>query len=150
MIIYKSLLLFSIFLYGNSFAETPVEYSKKVEAKIDEIPSLAPNEYLSKINSYREEIDKFIEHKKRVCSGEFSLIVLDGENNNESDEERTYKLSKEERKLCIRELQVLQLKFINNMFIARKNFLENGHKKSLEELEEARNQAVKNLKDSFN
>jgi hypothetical protein len=59
-------------------------------------------------------------------------------------------LSREERKLCFRELKALQVTFINNMYSARKRYLDFLHAKRVEELEQAREKSIKSLQDSFN
>ena len=43
------------------------------------IKNLKPDEYVTKIDKYRGSIERFVGYKKRVCNGEFSSLVLKGE-----------------------------------------------------------------------
>lgn len=132
--------------------ETTFEYTKRIHKQIEEVRSLTADDYASKIDQYREDIENFIEHKKRVCNGEFSTIVLGEKKISEEIEEaskKTHKLGQEEKKLCFREMKALQVTFVNNMYLARKNYLEDLHKKRIKELGDARDKALRSLQESF-
>ncbi|MEI8347504.1 MAG: hypothetical protein WCG27_08550, partial [Pseudomonadota bacterium] len=96
----------------------------------------------------RISVEKYIDHKKRVCNGEFSTIIL-----NEAGEEQSTKpekaLSPEERKLCFREMKAMQISYINNMFSARKRYLDFLHALRIEELTKVRDRTIKSLQSSF-
>ena len=92
-----------------------------------------------------------IEHKKRVCRGEFSTVILaEGVLPAKSKEEKPLnKLSRKEREVCFREMKSIQLSFIENMFGARKRYLDFLHQLRLKELDKAHKQALEELKSSF-
>ena len=70
-------------------------------------------------------------------------VKLDGTKKNKN------KLSHEERKLCFREMKALQITFINNMFLARKRYLDHLHQLRVSELGAAREQSIKSVQKAF-
>jgi hypothetical protein len=136
---------------GDQDEESPFEYTKRVHEDLNNIKALAPENYFQKIDNYRTDLEKYIDHKKRVCEGEFSTVILNPtqSKNSKSLSDKRTKLSKEERKLCFRELKALQITFINNMYLARKKYLDYLHQKRIKELEDTRLEAVKSLRASF-
>lgn len=129
---------------GNIF-----EYTKKVHEQLNELRDISPSDYFKNVDTYRTDLEKYFDQKKRVCEGEFSTVILAGASETKPNQ-KPVKLKPEERKLCFRELKALQLTFINNMFAARKRYLDFLHKERNSELEKAREKAVKTLQDSFN
>ena len=128
-----------------------LEYSKLIRQKLEEIKELAPEEYFHKIDQYRTQFEKYASHKKQVCKGVFSTIILDKNGKiKESGKaaQNSYKLSKKEQSLCFQELNSLQISFVNNMFQSRKRYLNHLHQKRLQGLQEARDSAIKQLKKS--
>jgi len=148
-------LLFSVSIFGQDTSEvqTTFEYTKKVKEQLNAIKSLPPEDYFKKVDTYRLALEKYMENKKRVCEGEFSTVILESDNVNDQSTidsaKKGNKLSREERKLCFRELKALQVTFINNMFIARKSYLDHLHDKRIEQLKVAREDAIKNIQMSF-
>jgi site-specific DNA-cytosine methylase len=123
------------------------EYTKKIQKEIEEVKDLPADKFFKNIDRYRESIEKYFEHKKRVCNGEFSTIILT--EGAESKTAKTNKLSVEERKLCFREMKALQTTYINYMFLARKRYLDFLHERRIAELMEARKEAIDSLQSSF-
>ena len=147
----KVLITLITFLYINfSFAEdvSSFEYTKRIHNRIDELPKVTPSSYQVRVYELKQELEQFFSHKKKVCNGEFSSVILSDSSSNLATSNN--KLSKEEKELCFRELKALQTSFINNLFLARRNYLEWGHKKNLEDLNKEREQAITSLKKSFN
>jgi len=124
------------------------EYTKIIHESLKKLKDLKPNDYIKEVDGYRDNLEKYFDQKKRVCEGEFSTVIFDS-NYESGKEKKPVKLKPEERKLCFRELKALQLTYINNLFLARKTYLEHVHSKRLEELEKAREGAVKSLQSSF-
>lgn len=150
-----SLLVFMISLNGFAVEENVetniYDYTKKVHQALEQLKDLGPKEYFKEIDNYRSELEKYFDQKKRVCEGEFSTVILTGAPQAGDEEtKKPVKLKPEERKLCFRELKALQLTFINNMYAARRRYLEYLHKERLKELDSSREQAVKSLQGSFN
>lgn len=123
------------------------EYTKKIQKEIEEVRDLPADKFFKNIDNYRQSIEKYFEHKKRVCNGEFSTIILT--EGVESKKAKVNKLSIEERKLCFREMKALQTTYINYMFLARKRYLDFLHERRIAELMEARKQAIDSLQSSF-
>jgi hypothetical protein len=148
-------IILTLFISCGAFAQGDVvqsnifEYTKRVAADLEKLKNLEPKNYFQKVDDFRTELEKYFDHKKRVCEGEFSTVILSG-GGESSQNKKPVKLSKEERKLCFRELKALQVTFINNMYSARKRYLAFLHAKRIEELEEARENSIKSLQDSFN
>lgn len=144
-----SFFLLSGLCFAQEKNETNIfEYTKVIHQSLKKLKSVAPENYVIEVDEYRKDLEKYFDQKKRVCEGEFSTVIFEGIKEGDS-EKKPVKLKPEERKLCFRELKALQLTFINNMFIARKNYLEFLHNKRLKELEVARESAVKSLQGSF-
>lgn len=150
--------LLILFLFdGLAFAqeigesETSFEYTRRIREQLTELGKLPPEKYFDAVDSYRANIEKFIEHKKRVCNGEFSTVILNQKGPAPQIDKKSSlnKLSREERKLCFREMKAIQITFIDNMFAARKRYLEFLHKLRLEELSGAYQMAIDGLKKSF-
>ena len=110
------------------------------------IKNLKPDEYVTKIDKYRGSIERFVGYKKRVCNGEFSSLVLKGEETLKGQKKR---LSKEEKALCLRELKSMQRDFIDNIFQARIKYLDFLHKSQVKELHQAKADLIKSLDKNF-
>ncbi len=121
--------------------------SSKIMERIDEIKLISEKEFLEKIGPIKKEINEFIENKSKVCSGEFSTIILqDLEiDDKERSLERSKKLSKEELKICSYEVLNIKKRYLSNIFQARKKYLIYQHKKTLKELEAIYQQFLKAL-----
>lgn len=119
------------------------EYSRMIKEEIGKVKSIDPQSYFKEIDKYRQLIERYIKNKKMVCNGEFSTLVL-------SDSEimpfgDKIKLSKEERKLCLREIKNMQVAFIRNSFVAKKNYLDYLHKQRIGDLINAKEKMIKSL-----
>ena len=146
----KTILTFFLMLpCVNAQTLTSYEYTKEIGKELESLKSIKPSEYINQINDHRTKLEKYFEHKKRVCNGEFSTVVLQGAESLDKSKKKGNKLSKEERKLCFREMKAMQMTFLNHMFLARKNYLNYLHNKRLEELSVAREKAIKSLQRSF-
>lgn len=140
-------------VFSNDEVDSPFEYTEWITKELDKIKDIQPVNYFREIDSHRGNIEKYIDHKKRVCNGEFSTFVLTNLNKGKSDKDNKglrNKLSKTERKLCFRELKAIQVTMINNMFLARKKYLTYLHETRLKELSDTRNRLIENLHKSFN
>lgn len=147
-----SLLVIFAFVFNCMAQDKPegniFEYTKVIHESLKKLKDVAPENYVIEVDNYRKDLEKYFDQKKRVCEGEFSTVIFDGIKDGD-EEKKPVKLKPEERKLCFRELKALQLTFINNMFVARKKYLEFLHKERLKDLEVARENAVKSLQGSF-
>ncbi len=141
--------------------DSDIDYVKKIKEEIRKIKSLSPESYFNEIDRIREEIvDRYLEHKKMVCNGEFSSIILtynSKENKNEQNAQAQAQasvtsnsaLTKEEKIACWMELKSFQIEFINNMYDARKKYLEYIHNQRLDELKTNKDMAIKSLENSI-
>ena len=94
-------------------------------------------------------LDRYFDNKKKVCNGEYSTMVLGdvGELGKTADEGR--KLSKDERKVCFREMKNLQVNYINAIYEARRKYVLWLQEKQLDELGKVRDEAIKRLQTNF-
>jgi hypothetical protein len=122
------------------------EYTQRVRQEIEELNKLTPDKFLNEVDKVRTSMERYFDHKKRVCNGEFSTVILSvaGERSTEAN-----RLTADEKKLCFREMRALQTTYINNMYGARKRYLENLHIKRMEDLETSREKALQELSDTF-
>ncbi len=123
--------------------------TKEINQLVNKLNKTAASDYVVQVDDIREKLEKYIEHKKRVCDGDFSTVIL-SKGENESDPKKPVKLSKEEREVCFRELKQVQQKYIESLFNAKKNYMIHLHSLRLKELEESKEMALKNLMNSFN
>ena len=120
----------------------PEDYARQVRAAIEDLKNLAPQDFVATAEKLFPLIEKYIERKKRVCQGEFSTIVLNGQ---EEENGQVQRLSPEEIKLCYQELKAMEVGYINNLFIARKRYLDYLHVLRIEELTRDRDAALKGI-----
>ena len=126
------------------------EYTKKIQKSLNSLKDLSADDYFKKIDEYRAALEKHFDHKKRVCDGEFSTIVLKNVKVTEGKViNKKVRLSKSERRLCFRELKALQVTFVNNMYVARKRYLNFLHQRRLKDLDESREATIQSLHSSF-
>lgn len=148
-------LSFIFFITKTIFAQvTPApmhsfDYTRQMYAKVAEIAKLSPAEFELKINSIRADIDRYVEHKKGVCQGEFSTVILGASTTPIASPTGEFKLSKTEQELCYRELKALQITYVNNLYEARKNFLNYLHTQRIKELGKVREEALIQLQSTF-
>jgi hypothetical protein len=143
--------------------KTSFYFTREVQKKIEEIKSIKGSEYNKAIDSYREVIEQFVEYKNKICSGEYSVLILENSELKEKvdtldtgvtessgkSKTRPKKLTRVERKLCFQELKALQINYINNSYVAKKSYLSYLHKKRLEELQDVKEDKIKDLKKYF-
>ena len=141
------LLLLSPFIRAQEGAQkTMFEVSREIQKEVESLAKLEADNYYQAIDGVRERIEKYIDNKKRVCNGEFSTVIIQNASEKSAP---PHKLSREEKKLCFRELKAFQVTFINNMYLARKNYLDYLHQRRLEDLSKAREEAVKSVQAGF-
>jgi hypothetical protein len=96
-----------------------------------------------KILQIKENFDRYIEHKKLECTGEFTQFIK-----NDLGEMESVKrvLTREERKLCIVQLRDFHQYYLEKLLEAKKNYLIRLHSKHMLEIENLRND-ISNLLD---
>lgn len=102
-----------------------------------EIKTLSKN-----LPEIEESMDRYITYKKRICSGEFSTLVLD-EDNETGENERS--LTKEEKELCLRNLIEDQKTFINSFYKRKKEFAKYLYDQRLSNLEKVHAELISDL-----
>ena len=117
----------------------------KIKEEMEKLRSLNPSDFIRQIDDYRNTVEKFIQHKKRVCSGEFSKIVL-GEGTIGTQKKT---LAKEEKDNCFQELLNLHVAYIDNIFTARSRFLSHQHDVRMKDMDVARKKSIENIKNKF-
>ena len=117
------------------------------QEKIERLKDLQPPDFLREVNNYRKDVELFILNKKRVCNGEYSVLILAEGKTSGSLQHK--KLAPEERLFCFRELKAIQVSYINNLYEARKRYLEDIHKKTLEDLFTTRSEIVREFEEVF-
>ncbi len=129
--------------------EAPVSEAQEIQMRIRALESLKPEGYAQDVESLRAELDRYFENKKRVCNGEYSTMVLGDVGESARSSEETRKLSKDERKVCFREMKNLQVSYINAVYEARRKYTLWLQEKQLEELTKVRDEAIKRLQTNF-
>jgi hypothetical protein len=130
-----------------SAPQDKVNLESSITQSLEEIKNLTPDKYLSEIEQVRANLEKFIQNKKRVCNGEFSSVILYGTDPVTS--EKKIKLGPEERKACLGEVRNIQIKFIENLFLARKKYLQYLHDIEVKKMESIKEESIKKVKYSF-
>lgn len=140
--------LFLVVFSGTLSAEEqkPFEYLQEIKEVINGIKKVAPENYMNEMPDFRKKVERYIRYKNGLCNGEFSSIVLQSE---VDGSEKDKNLSREERAFCIKELEAIQISFINHSFLARKKHIKYMHELELKELDEMRIKTLNELKQSF-
>jgi hypothetical protein len=131
---------------------TPFEYTQQIKMQLDQLKELPPKSYLDEIEEYRKRIERYIQHKKGVCNGEFSVFILSEQkvtSGSENGREQDARLSEHERLLCFRELKALHVTFVNNSFVARRSFIKYQHKELLAGLEKVRGEIIDGIHKNY-
>jgi len=145
------LFFFSLsFSHANDKESFATENTKIIRKSLESLKDLEAKNYSNKIDDFRADLEKYFDHKKRVCDGEFSTVLLGSEKATVGKVvKKRVRLSRSERRLCFRELKALQVTFVNNMYLARKRYLNFLHDKRLKDLEDSRDATIKSLHLSF-
>ena len=83
------------------------EYSNKINIELDQLKNIKSEEYVEKVQIIRSNLKNYFEHKKRVCQGEFSALILDGAAGiiNKRKKRKKVRLTKKEKALCYLEMK---------------------------------------------
>ncbi|MBI2520517.1 MAG: hypothetical protein HYV97_08865 [Bdellovibrio sp.] len=136
-----------------SQGESTFEYTKRMYREVEALKNIAPEVFAREIDHFREQMERYIFHKKRVCNGEFSTFALAPNeaiiNTVDSGPHMQRKLNPEEKKLCFKELKAFEVTYINNLFTSRRRYLDYLHELRTKELDQAREEALNSIKRSF-
>lgn len=132
-------------LLGSAYAAD----SDAIQAKIRALSEIKPDTYAQNVEAIRSELDRYFDNKKRVCNGEYSTIVLGDVGEAGRSAEETRKLTKDERKVCFREMKNLQVSYVNALYEARRKYVLWLQEQQLEELGKVRDEAIKRLQTNF-
>lgn len=143
------LLLIPLFLVSNVFAQSNSADSDAIQAKIRALAEIKPDSFAQNVESIRSELDRYFDNKKRVCNGEYSTIVLGDVAEAGRNVEETRKLTKDERKVCFREMKNLQVSYVNALYEARRKYVLWLQEQQLEELGKVKDEAIKRLQTNF-
>lgn len=127
----------------NSENSESSEKKEDIKEQINAILKIEGKDYLDQIDDYRKLMEKYIENKKRSCSGKFATVTLNDKGLPSAKGRK--KLSRQERNLCFRELKNMQILFIKNTFAARKKYLNYLHQIRIEELTKSEIKIIKGL-----
>lgn len=130
---------------------TAMKFSFGSEIKIGEvlqnIKTVEAQDYLKKIGTIKEKVEKFIDHKKRVCSGEFTSNIL---NEKEGKEPIPFKaLTNLERLDCFKNVKLIEKALVENLYFARRKYLVSLHSERLLELEKIKEESIKDIDTYF-
>lgn len=145
------ILLIPMTLFAQSKAISPViqkTESSIIHARLIELKNLKAEDFDKKIDNYRNDIEKYIETKKRVCNGEFTTIILS--DSAAKPDQEAKKLTKIEKQLCFNELKAIYKTYINHLFLVRTRFIEYLNEKRIKELAVIRDATLKSIDSTFN
>ncbi len=143
-----ALFIFSIQLgFAQVSSTSPFEYTQKIRERLSQLEGLTSDQYLLQIEGFRTDMERYFDHKKRVCNGEFSTVIL-SESGSRTNEQNN-RLTADEKKLCFRELKAMQSTYLNNLYTARERYLDELHKNRKADLQKARERALQELDASF-
>lgn len=145
-----TLLLFCCSHYGWA-VEDPLKGPKvsgemsfeELENEVEVLGDLKAEAYFSKVEQLLSKIDKAIEFRHHVCVGDFSV---DEAEDGKKDVAKRRKLSKSEQLQCARDLKELRLDYVNNLFSARKRYLDYLHEERIKKLTSIRDEALSEIK----
>lgn len=143
------LLLITLLLLNTVYAQTNSADSEAIQTKIKALSEIKPESYAQNVETIRSELDRYFDNKKRVCNGEYSTVVLGDVAEAGRNAEETRKLTKDERKVCFREMKNLQVSYVNALYEARRKYVLWLQEQQLEELGKVRDEAIKRLQTNF-
>ncbi len=147
LIIIALISFFSTAVFAAEEAVVHLKDTKAIEADIDSIGEMTPETYYSQVDNLRESIERFLVAKKKVCQGEYAPYILNPAADGKLPTKT--KLEDKEKRQCFKELRKMHSNYVDNMYAARKRYLESSHKKRLEELSRFHEQALKEIKNSY-
>jgi len=105
-------------------------------AKLNVLPQQDVILMHEKILQIKETFDRYLEHKRLECTGEFTQFIK-----NDLGEMESVKrvLTREERKQCIVQLRDFHQFYLEKLLEAKKNYLNRLHAKHMVELEMLKN-----------
>ena len=59
-----------------SQGESTFEYTKRMYKEVEELKNIMPDIFPREVDRFRDQMERYIFHKKRVCNGEFSTFAL--------------------------------------------------------------------------
>ena len=136
----KILLLLTLqlsFAYGQKTTRL-----EEVVQKIAKLQKLSPSNFSKKVKSFSKDIEKLLSYRKKVCSGEFSTLVLGDQG---SEESSFKKLSKEEIRLCFGQLIDVQKSYITVLYDKRIEYLQFFHHERIKKLQRAKIESIAEL-----
>ena len=136
-----------------SQGESTFEYTKRMYKEVEELKNIMPDIFPREVDRFRDQMERYIFHKKRVWNGLFSSFALAPNeaiiDTVDAGPHMQRKLNPEEKKLCFKELKAFQVTYINNLFTTRRRYLEYLHELRTRELDQAREEALNSIKRSF-
>ena len=126
---------------------------KQLEAKraelilsLKSLSNLEISGYIEQLDSIRNEVDDYIENKRKECLGELASIVI----NDLGDQELVKrKLSKDEKKVCMHQLKIFNTFYVGQIFDSRKEFLAKVHIEQLKHIEEVKDELMDDLEKRY-
>lgn len=125
------------------------ELENKRQQLIQKLKNLSQsntNVYIDQLELLRNEVDSYIENKRKECLGELASVVVDDEGNKELVKR---KLSKDEKKLCLHQLKIFNSFYIGQIFDSRKEFLTRVHENQLKHMETTKDQLLDDLEKRY-
>ncbi len=135
--------LFSLTVYSEEKVETTFEYTQKIKKNLEDLEKLDAKNYIQEIDRLRNDIEKYLAHKLRVCRGEFSTLIL---SEDEAKKKGKLRLSKKEKHLCLQELKAIYILFVENLYTVRQKYLKLEFEKREEELSKIRDGILSEIK----
>lgn len=143
------LFLFTLSLSAMAQEQSVAPESVAIQTRIKSLEELKPESFSQDVESLRAVLDRYFDNKKRVCNGEYSTMVLNAAEEMGKAAEEGRKLSKDERKVCFREMKNLQVNYINALYVARRKYVTWLQERQLDELAKVKDEAIKRLQTNF-
>lgn len=115
---------------------------KELSREVDTLGELKAEEYFTKVDPLISRIDRYIEYRSHVCTGDFSI----SESGDKTDQSKRRKLSRSEQKECVSDLKDIRLEYVKNLFVARKRYLDYLHEERIKKLVSIRDDALSEIK----
>lgn len=153
------LLVLANFFNPIVFAEENAQNRVTFNKIISELNSVPIDKLADSIVGIEDRMKKYLEYNKRVCSGEFSSLVLStvlgkgktGQSKLNSSEAEvgdnvsTGKLTQEEKEACFKNLLEDNKVFVNKVFDKHKEFAKYLYETRLKNIDKARESKIKEL-----
>lgn len=144
MSMYKFFILsftLSFFVFAQSDESANID--QEFQAVLAKISAAPEKDFQESYQDFDESLDQLLVKMKSICQGQYFTLIID-ENGNER--RKKLSLSRDEKKICFRDLEKLQIMRIESLYAYKTKYLNYLHENRLSQLNEDKIEAIDKIK----